>query len=932
MNSTILTLISTDVSMWLFRLTFSVALIGIAAVMMMVLPGRTSAAYRHRVWALSLVASLVLPAFIPWLPEFRIGPQAPSRPAENSPDFVSTLEPALQTKVSHASSRHALVADAGIVLRDSPNRSRIPASTPQAFASAAVATHRTGKNVTPGREEAPSQAPSLSVSAIWLLILISPAIWELTRAALSARAAGRLSSAAEPVRDLATLRVVSEISARLGWHRDIRTLHTEQSAIPLCLGWWKPAIVLPSDWQKWPEITLRSVLAHEIAHIVRRDVAWQHVARVASALYWFHPAVWLAARQLRIEREAACDDCVLSIVTPASDYARVLVYFAQRLRSCPALTADAVAMACSSPLENRVRAILDGRRARGPVRPVASRLLLAAMCAVAVAAAIVSPAARAVSNDAPRGDRAIDGQAPHFLNNATLTSNEVLQAIKPSDPDAVNPSSRNRAPKPSAEITGRVVLRSNRQRGVPRAKVLGVPSNADTPYASAVCDAEGHFRIARIQGTSLYLAQNDERTVAGIAQIPAQGHELEIAIGSAAAVHGRLIEVSTGKPVPNRQLNFGVVVDGHMFSVSNDGRMMFCGVTRTDAHGKFTLAPLAPGWKYQLESGLIVTGGEFAVLLADSSKTLTEFTSPSSGTAELGNIEISMAASEFTLAQGAMRHDKPVDDLIKTKLEKARISDRHVLIVAGTPSEQWCQIIFLEAEDNPQFFTSAKQQPFDALLQEALRNYALLGLDLSGARTAAAYQTFLAKRQFSTSPIPSLAVLDTTGRLISSRVLQEPDKQGLSHSDLLEWLNRNAPPFPDGEALVKAARVQAKAQKKHILVRESAPRCDPCEQLSRYLEKHKQLLEKDYVLVKLDRRFPNACGALNPIQQSPNGGVPWMVILDSNGKPLVDSNSPQGNIGYPESAREVSYFEWMLRATAQRLSDQEIKTLVRGLK
>jgi hypothetical protein len=57
-----------------------------------------------------------------------------------------------------------------------------------------------------------------------------------------------------------------------------------------------------------------------------------------------------------------------------------------------------------------------------------------------------------------------------------------------------------------------------------------------------------------------------------------------------------------------------------------------------------------------------------------------------------------------------------------------------------------------------------------------------------------------------------------------------------------------------------------------------------------------------------------------------------MVILDSNGKPLVDSNSPQGNIGYPESAREVSYFEWMLRATAQRLSDQEIKTLVRGLK
>ncbi len=782
-----------------------------------------------------------------------------------------------------------------------------------------------------GTRSRSSQVPSLPVSAIWLLILI-PAVWRLSRAALSARAAGRLASAAEPVCDPVTLRVAAEMGARFGWHRDIRLLHTQQTAIPVCVGWWKPAIVIPADWRTWPEITLRSVLAHEIAHIVRCDVAWQHVARVASALYWFHPAVWLAARQLRIEREAACDDCVLGIVTPASDYARVLVHFAQKLRSCPPAAADAVAMACSSPLENRVRAILDGRRTRGPVRPVANRLLLATMCAAAITAAILSPAVRAVSNDTPNGDRATNRQASQLLNHVTLTSTDLLQAIRPSSSDAANAGARNRGPKSQAEITGRVVLRSDRQSGVPRAKVLGVPSNADTPYASAVCDAEGHFRMARIQGTGLYLAQNDDRTVAGIAQIPAQGHELEIAIGSAAAANGRLIEASTGKSVPNRQLHFGVVVDGHMFSVTNDGRMMFCGTTRTDAHGKFTLAPLAPGWKYQIESGFIVTGGEVAVILADSSKRLAEFTSPSSGTVELGEIKISMPASEFALAQGAMRHDKSVEGRINAKFGHARLSDRRVLIVAGTPSEQWCQIIFLEAEDNPQFFTSAKQQPFDASLQEALRNYALVGLDLSDVRTAAEYQALLAKCQVSASPIPSLAVLDTNGRLISSRVLQEPDKQGLSHSDLLEWLNRNAPPFPDGEALVKAARAEAKAQKKHILVRESAPRCDPCEQLSRYLEKHKQLLEKDYVLVKLDRRFPNACGALNPMQQSPNGGVPWMAILDSNGKPLVDSNSPQGNIGYPESAREVSYFEWMLRATAQRLTDQEINTLVRALK
>ena len=56
-----------------------------------------------------------------------------------------------------------------------------------------------------------------------------------------------------------------------------------------------------------------------------------------------------------------------------------------------------------------------------------------------------------------------------------------------------------------------------------------------------------------------------------------------------------------------------------------------------------------------------------------------------------------------------------------------------------------------------------------------------------------------------------------------------------------------------------------------------------------------------------------------------------MMILDANGRPAVSGTSPRGNIGIPESAQETSYFDWMLRATAQRLTDEEITTLVSGL-
>ena len=83
--------------------------------------------------------------------------------------------------------------------------------------------------------------------------------------------------------------------------------------------------------------------------------------------------------------------------------------------------------------------------------------------------------------------------------------------------------------------------------------------------------------------------------------------------------------------------------------------------------------------------------------------------------------------------------------------------------------------------------------------------------------------------------------------------------------------------------------------------------------------------------MKLDARFVNFQRAFDWIDGYTDSGNPWMAILDSDGKSLVTSDGPQGNVGFPESAQEASYFEWMLRATAQRLSDDEITTLIAPL-
>ena len=56
-------------------------------------------------------------------------------------------------------------------------------------------------------------------------------------------------------------------------------------------------------------------------------------------------------------------------------------------------------------------------------------------------------------------------------------------------------------------------------------------------------------------------------------------------------------------------------------------------------------------------------------------------------------------------------------------------------------------------------------------------------------------------------------------------------------------------------------------------------------------------------------------------------GIPWLVILDSDGNSLVTSDGPKGNIGYPAEPHEIEHFIAMLHKTAKRLSAEQISEI-----
>ena len=78
------------------------------------------------------------------------------------------------------------------------------------------------------------------------------------------------------------------------------------------------------------DTSLRRAFVHELEHVRRRDW-WVHLAaRVTCALYWFHPLVWIAYRQLTLEAERACDDAVVER-EESTQYAEQLVELARRM-------------------------------------------------------------------------------------------------------------------------------------------------------------------------------------------------------------------------------------------------------------------------------------------------------------------------------------------------------------------------------------------------------------------------------------------------------------------------------------------------------------------------------------------------------------------------------------------------------------------------
>jgi hypothetical protein len=297
-------------------------------------------------------------------------------------------------------------------------------------------------------------------------VACAAALWAMTaavgvlRIARSCRALGRLKRASSPFDRLREARLPLWVAARDGSHRaaELRTSDCMTGACALGLG--RPAILVScSVADALSDESLDEIVMHEQAHLDRYD-DWSHLLlAVVGSLAGLHPAVRFLARRLDVDREAACDDRVVSCTGATRRYASSLLSVAAASNpeagGVEFAAGVPTATTTASALRVRVGRLLDPRRDRGARLASATSLVSVTALALAViistqvapvvifleTAAVNAPSAavtpvievRLAPEPAPRTD--VNAAAGGLKRSARRTLTQLKRPTR-SDPEA----------------------------------------------------------------------------------------------------------------------------------------------------------------------------------------------------------------------------------------------------------------------------------------------------------------------------------------------------------------------------------------------------------------------------------------------------------------------------------------------------------------
>nr|MDA3818451.1 M56 family metallopeptidase [Prolixibacteraceae bacterium] len=118
---------------------------------------------------------------------------------------------------------------------------------------------------------------------------------------------------------------ITEYATRLNIKRKVEAFFSPFVKSPLTIGAFKPVILFPvAAFTGLSVRDVEAILAHELAHIARRDYLFNIIQSVIGLIYFYHPGVWLVSSLINAERENSCDNIAIGLTGDKKGYIRTL--------------------------------------------------------------------------------------------------------------------------------------------------------------------------------------------------------------------------------------------------------------------------------------------------------------------------------------------------------------------------------------------------------------------------------------------------------------------------------------------------------------------------------------------------------------------------------------------------------------------------------
>ncbi len=389
-----------------------------------------------------------------------------------------------------------------------------PTNWQEGASAPASRTHAPSRTVSPST---PTRAAAFSIQTL------AATIWALGALALALGYAARRLILVGRIGDRRAVsdgRLLAELErlareAKLG--RRPRLTVTPRISSPIALG--IAEICLPESALTQLDLEeQRVMLAHELAHLARRDPLWLALASLMERVLWIQPLNRVARRRIATSAEYLCDEWAVRRTGSGVALARCLAQVAEWIQTSPLGVPVAGMAEERSLLVSRVEKLLAGGRQDSRSRGV----LAVASIAVVLATIAIVPGVtgRAVGASQPYGmpDDATSSASSH-VPKPSLDEHVALPAVRTVQEHPILPESR-----PATADTTVVVALIGRLRDedadvrAAAAESLGKleDSRAVPALIAALADREAKVRAAAAQALAKF---SDPRAVSGLSAL-----------------------------------------------------------------------------------------------------------------------------------------------------------------------------------------------------------------------------------------------------------------------------------------------------------------------------------------------------------------------------------------------------------------------------